>query len=309
MPLFAAIREEFLMQIIFRLLAAFLLLGAAVARADIVLLLSDDKPAVTGVAQAIQSAYPGKVETYNLRGNRNRSAEIVPAIQYSGKKQLVAVGLLAAQVAKQHPLAKQVVFCQVPDAEEADLVTPWMKGVSAIPALSKQFRIWKLLDPNLKQVGVFTSRGMKNLASEAQAAAKANNIELVHVEVSSDREASFALRKFTGKIQGLWLAPDSRILSSDLIRDVLSYSAKKDIGVLVFSPALLKEGGLLSASPNFNEIAHLVLKRLESAQNREDIPGEAILPLSAANMTINARVAKTLGLPLTARIMDVASVE
>lgn len=297
------------MAIIFRLFAAFLLLAAGAAHADIVLLLSDDKPSITGVAEAIQSAYPGKVETYNLHGNHNRSDEIVAAIQYSGKKQLVAIGLLAAQLAKRHPLAKQVVFCQVLNYEEADLVTPWMKGVSAIPSLPRQFHAWKLLNPNLKQVGVITSRNMKSLVREAQAAAKANDIDLVHAEVSSDREASFALRELAGKIQGLWLAPDSSILSRDVIRDTLSYSTRQGIGVLVFSPSLLKEGGMLSASPNLNEIAHLVLKRLHSAKNSEDIPGEAILPLSTANLTVNAAIAEALGLPLTARIKEIANVE
>ena len=68
----------------------------AAARADIIVLASDDKGAVAAATGALQVAYGGRVSTYNLGGNRVRETDIVKAIKASPVNQVVAVGLLAA---------------------------------------------------------------------------------------------------------------------------------------------------------------------------------------------------------------------
>jgi ABC-type uncharacterized transport system substrate-binding protein len=292
------------MPVLRRLIAAMLLLAAGLAHADLILLLSDDRPSITGVAQAIQSSYAEKIEIHNLGGNRNRAAGIAAAIQDSDKQQVVAIGLSAAQLARSRLNGKQVVFCQVLNYEEFDLVTPWMKGVGATPSISRQFRAWKLLDPNLHRIGVVASRNMKGPLAEAQAAARASNLELIHIEVAVDREVPLALEQLAGRIQGLWLAPDSSILSAGVIRETMAFSARQGIQMLVFSPSLLKEGALLAGTPDFNEIARAVLSRLKQARGASGVPGEPVTPLSSANLSVNAKTAEKLGLHLSGKFRE-----
>jgi hypothetical protein len=121
---------------LFLLMLALALMPVGVARADIIVLASDDKGAVAAATGALQAAYGGRVTTYNLGGSRVRETDIVNAIRVSPVQQLVAVGLLAAQVARRRLGEKQVVFCQVLNVEEFSLVAPWMKGVSGIPSSS-----------------------------------------------------------------------------------------------------------------------------------------------------------------------------
>ena len=287
-----------------RLVAALLLLAAQLAHGDAILLLSDDRPSITGVAQAIQAIYPEKLEIHNMGGNPNRAAEIAAAIQDSDKQQVIAVGLSAAQLARRRLSGKQVVFCQVLNYEEFDLVTPWMKGVSATPSISKQFRAWKLLDPDLHRIGVIASKNMKGALAEAQAAARANNLELIHVEVAVDREVPLALEQLAGRIQGLWLAPDSSILSAGVIRETMSFSAKRGIQMLVFSPSLLKEGALLAGAADFNEIARVVLLRLKQANGVSGVPGEPVMALPSANVSVNMKAAEKLGLLLSEKFRE-----
>lgn len=292
--------------------ALFLLLAliAPAARADIIMLLSDDKPSVTGVAKAIAAAYGEKVETYNMLGNRRQENDIVQAIQNSATRQVVAVGLLAAQLARQRLQAKQVVFCQVLNFEEFDLVTPSMKGVSGIPSLSSQFAAWKLLDPGLRRIGVITGKQARYMVQEAEAAARRNGLEIVHVEVPSDRAVPFAAQElYEKKIHGLWLAPDSSILSQRAILDVMSYSVKNNLQVLAFSPALLKEGAVLSATPDYAEIARLVLDRLRKTADTTTLPGDAITPLATARIVVNASAASRFGLSIPAKLKEQADVQ
>jgi len=295
---------------VLRVLLTLLLLVARTAHADIILLLSDDKPSITGVAKAISTAYSEKIEIHNMGGNRRQENEIVQAVNNSNVRQVVAVGLLAAQLARQRLQSKQVVFCQVLSFEEFDLITPLMKGVSGIPSLSVQFAAWKLLDPGLRRIGVITGKQARYMVHEAEAAARRNGLELVHVEVPSDRAVPLAAQElYEKKIQGLWLAPDSSILSHRAILDLMSYCVKNNLQVLAFSPALLKEGALLSATPDFAEIARLVLERLKKTSDSSALAGDAITPLATARIVINASAASRFGLTIPAKLREQADVQ
>lgn len=293
------------------LLPMLLLLVAVTARADIIVLASDDKGAVAAASSALRAAYSGKVELHSLSGSRAREADIVKAILDSPRRQVVAVGLLAAQVARLRLAGKQVVFCQVLNVEEGNLVAPWMKGVSAVPSLARQFAAWKAIDPNLRRIGLITGGRASYMVAEAEAAAKTLGLEIEHMAVASDRAVLPALQELRERrIQGLWLAPDSTILSQRAILDVMSYSVRQSLPVLAFSPALLKEGALLGASADPREIAEAALERLRKAEPGSDvIPGDAISALSGATITVSAAALTRFGLSVPPRLKEQISVQ
>lgn len=287
-----------------------LMLFAAGARADIIVLASDDKGAVAAATTALQSAYGAHVELYKLGGSRGHEADIVRAIMASPLNQVVAVGLLAAQVARERLDGKQVVFCQVLNVAEFNLVAPWMKGVSGIPSLARQFAAWKTLDPNLRKIGLITGQHAGYLVDEAEAAARPLGLEIEHVAVTSDRAVLSALQELRERrIGGLWLAPDSSILSQRAILDLMASSVRNNVPVLAFSPALLKEGALLSATADTREIAAMTLERLRKAGPSGGVPGEPLVPLASARITVNAAAAARFGLPISAKLKEQADVQ
>ena len=292
-------------------LFALLMLLAGTAHAHIIVLASDDKGAVAAATGALQAAYGGKVELFNLAGGRTREADIMKAIQASPSGQVVAVGLLAAQVARQRLDGKQVVFCQVLNVEESNLVTPWMKGVSGIPSLARQFAAWKMLDPGLRRIGLITGPKASYMVSEAQAAARALGLEIDHVAVTSDRAVAPALQELRERrINGLWLAPDSSILSQRAILDLMAATVRYNIPVLAFSPALLKEGALMSGTADTREIASVTLERLRRASpGTAGVPGEALAPLTGARITIGAAAAARFGLAIPPKLKEQADVQ
>src|SRR4030065_1005961 len=96
-------------------------------------------------------------------------------IQTPDAPRFVVIGSPAARMAREVP-GKKVIFCQVFNYEDAELVTPWMKGVSATAPVGEQFRVWKSLYPKLTSVGVITGKNLQGLMKEMQAAAKVNQI-------------------------------------------------------------------------------------------------------------------------------------
>jgi ABC-type uncharacterized transport system substrate-binding protein len=264
----------------------------------IAILMSDRSPAFTGVQREIEKRYSQRIENYYLGENEGANSAVQKRIQSSDITQVVAIGLPAARMA--HGLAgKRAVFCQVFNHEDTDLATSWMKGVAATPPANEQFRAWKLLSPRLKKVGVITGRNLRGLMDDARLAARENGLELVHVEVRSDKETLYAYKQLAPKIQGLWLVPDNRVLSREIIRDVMAHSVKEGKQVAAFSHQLLSLGGLLSAESSYADIAEQVLLAVGSGQKDTGVP---VSPLTNATIRINSIMASRLNLKLPAAL-------
>lgn len=260
----------------------------------IAILMSDRSLAFTGVQREIEKRYSQRIENYYLGENEGAYSAVQKRIQSSDITQVVAIGLPAARVAR-GLAGKHVVFCQVFNYEDTDLVTSWMKGVAATPPANEQFRAWKLLSPRLKKVGVITGRNLRGLMDDARPAARDNGLELVHVEVRSDKETLYAYKQLVPSIQGLWLVPDNRVLSREIIRDVMAHSVKEGKQVAVFSHQLLSLGGLLSAESSYADIAEQVLLAMNGGQKDT---GVSVSPLTKATIRINSVMISRFGLKL-----------
>jgi ABC-type uncharacterized transport system substrate-binding protein len=271
----------------------------------IAVLVSDRSSAFTGVEREIKKRYPHRVETYILDGHPALSPGMRKKLESPELPVVVAVGLHAARAA-QALAGKKVIFCQVFNYEEADLLTPSMKGVAATPPARELFRVWKTLSPGLRRVGVITGGGLGGLVDEARAAAAEYRIELVHVKARSDRETLYAFKQLAPKIQGLWLVPDNRILSVEVIRDMMTYGVKQGKQMAVFNHELLGLGGLVSAESGYPDIAAQVLARVRQAQQHAGVPGEPVVPLSRANIRINKVMAGRLNLPIPPALRGMA---
>jgi len=300
-----ALRDQRRWRQILMWLAAGALLGGCVGspvRAPvpsnaIAVLVSDRSSAFTGVEREIKKRYPHRVETYNLDGRDSLSADVREKIGSPELPVVVAIGLPAARAA-QNLAGKKVIFCQVFNYENGNLVTPSMKGVAATPPVRELFRIWKTLSPKLRKVGVISGVNLGDLVDQARAAAAENRIDLVHVEVRTDRETLYAFKRLAPKIQGLWLVPDNRVLSLDVIRDMMAYGMREGKQMAVFSHQLLDLGGLVSAESSYGDIAEQVLARVKQAQEYAGVPGEPVVPLSKADIRINKVMAERLNLPI-----------
>lgn len=268
----------------------------APAPSGLVVLLSDGSPAFAGVQRELRKKYSQPMETYTL-GNETAYSTVQKKIQSAPESMVVAIGLPAARVAR-GLTGKKVIFCQVFNYEDEELVTPWMKGVAATAPVREQFRVWKSLYPKLSRVGVITGKNLHGLMQEAQMAAGEYRIRLEHVEARSDKETIYAYKQLAPKIDGLWLVPDNRVLSGEVIRDILAHSVKEGKQVSVFGQELLSLGGLISTETSYADIAEQVLARARQAQEASGVPGDAVIPLTRAVIRINTVMAKRLNIAI-----------
>jgi ABC-type uncharacterized transport system substrate-binding protein len=212
---------------------------------------------------------------------------------------VIAVGDEAVRAVRAALPTKPLVFCQVPDAGAALQAGGPIWGVQSLPPLSLQLKSWQAVDPSLRTIALIVSAAGAALADEARRAASALATDLVVETSASDRETLYLFRRLATSVDGLWLLPDNDALSPQGLRELLSYASSRGIGVLTFNEALLNRGALLTAEAVPADIAATVQRVVERvvAGRTADLP--PMTPLSAAELTINATLASTLGLPPT----------
>jgi hypothetical protein len=90
--------------------------------------------------------------------------------------------------------------------------------------------------------------------------------------------------------------PDNRILSPEVVREILSYSVKHRKQVVVFGTNLLRWGALMSVTSDEGDIAERVLARFADDLHDGQFAGPDMRPLTRLHTTVNEAAANRLGL-------------
>lgn len=257
----------------------------------VVVLVSDQTPGYTRVVSALKKKLPTRPKIVQLNGDPQRAVAVRHQLA-NGRAPIVAIGALALQQARQLP-ERRVVFCQVFYYEQPGLLTPTTIGVKPLPPLAKQFHAWKLLDPTLTRVALITGPGLRDLPAEAKRAAAQTQLDVRHVVVQSDKELLYTVRDQLTDVQGIWLAPDHRVLNREALRDLLAHAVRHGMAVMVFDRQLLDFGALASTEGDQLEMAARIVELLQRPQ---DGAAPRVVPLERTRVSINSQVAAQLGL-------------
>lgn len=248
--------------------------------------------------EAVATALAGRiddVEVYDLSDRSLLARDAFAAIHATGRTAIVAIGLRAAVYARNYADIP-VVFSQVFNVADNDLLQDGLRGVSALPPLERQLAQWRAVSPGLKAVGAIAGPGHEALFREAEEAALSLGIDF-HGEVAqSDREAFYLFTRMTPKIDGYWLFPDNRILSASVLRDMLGHARQHGVEVTVFNDSLLELGASFSATTVDEDIADKVVMLLDRIRNGELAALPPLTPLSELELQYGGEVRKRLQL-------------
>jgi ABC-type uncharacterized transport system substrate-binding protein len=263
-------------------------------RAEIAIVLDADTPAHVAVADEIVNALSPRL--YRVVRVTTADVAALAALQ-TRRLTIVAVGGEAVRVARATLPSTPLVFCQVPEHDDALQTGGPIWGVQSLPPLSLQLKSWRAVDPSLRTIALIVSASGAALADEARRAATALATDLLVETSASDRETLYLFRRLATAVDGLWLLPDNDALSPQVLRELLSYATARGIGVLTFNEALLTRGALLTATAVPADVAATVQHVVERVVAGRTVDLPAMTPLSAAELTINTTVASELGLP------------
>lgn len=264
-----------------------------VAQPKVAIVLSSESEAFASLGQQLKASLKSNGVLYSLKGDVSRGASVLKQIESQKHKQVVAVGLLAAQMASTLKNT-QVIFCKVFNYRDNDLIRPWMKGVSMMPPADKVFAAWKAIDPGLQEVSIVTGLDQSEFIASVRLAAKKQGISLTHKVVRNDNEFSFASKALQSNAQ--WLVPDNRVLSRSALLDVMNHGVKRGRQIFAFDPDLLKLGALASVQAVDKDIAKQVMSKLRFSKGKVQLFGKNIAPVHKLDLKISAKTLERLDL-------------
>jgi ABC-type uncharacterized transport system substrate-binding protein len=252
---------------------------------SVAIVLSSSQPAYADVARELEGRLE-KSETYNLGSDGDPAVTILRLINDSDATAVIAIGMRAA-TSSVAMAEKPVIFSQVFNYQDRDLLTGNSRGVAALPPLDAQFAAWRKIDPSITRIGAIIGPGHDDLIDEARAAAEENGIELRIEVAQSDQETLYLFRRMVRDIDGYLLLPDNRILSPRVLQQMLHDANAHEVAVAVPNEAMLKMGASVSFMSVASDIADTIVRILRRIQEGHltDVP--AITPLSEIHVTTN----------------------
>lgn len=215
----------------------------------------------------------------------------------AGARVVLAVGQKAVQVAQASAPSSLVVYCMV--LRGAVRPSPNVTGVRLEVAPLAALRALAQLAPSVRRVGVVYDPRISNAyLKEAAPAASALGLSLVARPVRDPGEVRAALGELTSRVDALWLMPDPRLVSAELLPDILAQQSEHHVAVIGFLDNLTEAGALASVAPDYAKAGKLAAEMARDLAQRPVAAG-APLPVAASGpgaLTINAKTAQQLGL-------------
>ncbi len=234
----------------------------SVPRAVIVVVSGTD-PAYGNVAIALSDRFGSDgVTVLNVQAG---PLDLTPDL-VSDDVAVIAVGLGAALAVRKAGV-RPAYFCQVFNHRPYSLLDSGMHGIDMIPEPKPVLRRWRQTFPNSKTMGIVTGVGHEDRVAAIAATASDMGMEVVHRVVTSDKEAKLAFGKLLHSVDGLWMLPDNRVLSREVLQDVLIQAQNLRKPVLVNTPALLALGAAMTASVHPSEIASLAFDHIQTTND------------------------------------------
>jgi ABC-type uncharacterized transport system substrate-binding protein len=262
--------------------------GSSTEPPKVAVVLASRSPAYEDVAVALTEHF-ADILIYDLTDKSQPAETAFRAINDSDTDAVVAIGLKAAR-ASVMLASPPVVFSQIFNFQDNDLLTPQSRGVAAYAPVDAQLSAWKELEPTLSRVGLVIGPGHDALVEELEIAADKLDLELNVKVASSDQETLFYFKRMVQDIDGFLLLPDNRVLSGRVLREMIAQANRREISVLVPSSAMLSIGAAISVSTVASDIAERIRDIvIEFDRGRlEDVP--AITPLTEILVETNEEV-------------------
>lgn len=231
----------------------------------VAIVLTNSQPAYADVAVELAERLDN-YEVFDLGSNSEPPVSVLRRVNDSNSSVVVAIGLRAARSAVSMS-QKPVIFSQVFNHQEYELLTENSRGVAAVAPLDAQLAAWKRIDPTVVRVGVIIGEGHDDLIAEAQRAAERHDIDLRVRVTTSDQETLYFFRRMIRDIDGFWLFPDNRILSGRVLQEMLADAKRQQVPVAAPSESMLELGATLSISTVAADIARTIVKVIREVKS------------------------------------------
>ncbi|MBY0577986.1 MAG: ABC transporter substrate-binding protein [Burkholderiales bacterium] len=288
--------------------AAFACLSIAHADNGLVVIKSHDIDPYNQALAGFKEMCTKDVTQYNLGGSRDNIPKYSQEIAAAKPKLVLAIGLLAAKMAKDNLKDFQILYIMISNPRKYGLIGNNIAGITLDIPLEIQFRTYRKIMPKMKTVGmIYDPAKSEERIREARAAAEKLGLELTTKSVSSQKDVPEAVRQLLGKIDALLIIPDETVVTAESFKYFLVTTLENKIPFLSPSEIFVEGGALASLTPNFTDVGRQSCELATSLMSGKLNSSEAgASPPRKVDLFLNGKTANTIGLPIPKTILESA---
>lgn len=239
---------------------------------------------------------------YDLKGDAEEGKRVVQNIKDNKIKPnlILAVGVLAATIAKEQFSDIPIIFCMVINHERFNLEGANITGISSEASVEDQFALLKELPGAPKNVGVIydpTKTG--KIISEATIVTKKFEFNLVKSEVFSEKDVESKLKNIINKIDALWVIPDSTVITKKSLNVISKIALEHHLPIFCTSDAIVKAGALVSVSPDYEYTGIQAARMAQTLLSSPTTTSLGIKQPDKLKLTLNTQTAEIIGVNLS----------
>ena len=236
---------------------------------------------------------------YDLKGKMKIGRRIIRKIGKEKPDIVLTIGVLATTIAKEELKDIPMVFCMVINHERFQLTGPNITGIATEVAIEEQLEGYQsILDP-LQDLGViYDPSKTGNIIEIAETKVKDTGINLVKYEIKSPKKVSEALENLIGRIDALWLLPDSTVVTKKSFGLIKSTTLENKIPLLCTSDVFVKAGALAAVFSDYKYVGRQAAQLAKEILSQSASGSLGIVNPDKFNLAINSDTAEKLGLTL-----------
>lgn len=287
---------------------ASLSLGVTAAEAGgIAVVMSQDLLPYREALEGIRDITGGDLAVFDLKADSEGEEGVLRRLQAADPELVIAIGARAAQVARGGLHGVPTLFCMVLGADLSGLAGPSITGVALEVPVDLQIAGFRRVFPSLSRLGLlYDPEKSAALVGRVRQATETAGIALVAESVSWPAQVPAAFRRVAARADGIWIIPDSTVVSRESVNFILRQSVEHRIPVMVFSEPMVRAGGLVCFAAENREIGRqtgeLALRVLRSG--RKPLP--PVEPPRGPRLVVNLKAAQAMGIEIPREVLSEA---
>ncbi len=238
---------------------------------------------------------------YDLKGKMKIGRKIVRKIRDEKPDIVLTIGVLATTIAKEELNDIPMIFCMVINHERFQLTGPNITGITTEVAIEEQLNGYQSILDSLQDLGViYDPSKTGNIVENAETKVKDRGMNLVKYEIKSSKMVSKALENLIGRVDALWLLPDSTVVTKESFGLIKSTTLKNKIPLLCTSDAFVKAGALAAVFSDYVHIGRQATQLAKKILSQSASGSLGIVNPDRFTLAINSDTAEKLGLKLKA---------
>lgn len=223
--------------------------------------LTSTRRTIKGASKIIKLEHPDVVFTnFLVKISSDQNLSIIDSIRAINPKLILTIGSSATKLAQENFEDIPIVFSSVKYPVLSGFVKTVtnpgknITGASIDIPLNIQFDKFKQIVPNLKKIGVLYTQNTESLIPQAKIIAKQQNLELIALKVSHEKELPSKLDSLAAQVQGIWSVADINLYKEKTTRYILINTLRKRMPFMGFSKYVVESGALFALDFDYKAV-------------------------------------------------------